>query len=90
MSWTGQTGTADFDFGPAKRKRTLADFGRDSFTPILGVLVPWDGSAVIGGERIFLVVDHGQVVAAEIPSTGEFWSAEDRYDRNWRHRRERA
>ncbi len=56
-------------------KRTLADFGRESFTPILGVLVPWDGSVVIGGERIFIVVDHGQIVEAEIPSTAQFWSS---------------
>lgn len=67
-------------------RRTLADMGRESFTPILGQIVPWDGSVVIGGERIFLVIDHGQVVAAEIPSKGEFWGAEHYRPGHWQGR----
>jgi hypothetical protein len=71
-------------------KRTLADFGRDSFTPILGRLVPWDGSVLVGGERIFLTIDHGQIVTAEIPSADLFWIAEGHNDRHWRGRRDLA
>jgi hypothetical protein len=67
-------------------QRTLRDFGRDSFTPILGQIVPWDGSVRIGGERIFLTIDHGQIIWAEIPITGEHWGAEQYRPRHWRVR----
>ena len=46
--------------------RSLADMGRDSFTVLLGQIVPWDGYVTIGGERIWIRIDHGQIVAAEI------------------------
>ena len=67
-------------------QRTLRDFGRDSFTPILGQIVPWDGSVLIGGERIFLTIDHGQIIWAEIPTTGEYWGAERYRPDHWRVR----